>query len=631
MNTLLGATHLGDGQWRFLVWAPRAKRLDLVFTEEPQRNAEEPQRNAKTAYLCATDARGEPIALDSDERGYYQAVTAATPGARYYFLIDGEKRRPDPASRFQPLGVHGPSEIVDAEFDWQDGEWRGIPLADYVIYELHVGTFTPEGTFLGAIEFLDELKSLGITAVELMPVAQFPGTRNWGYDGVYPFAVQGSYGGPVGLKRFVNACHLRGLAVILDVVYNHLGPEGNYLAEFAPYFTDRYHTPWGAAINFDGPQSDQVRRFFIENALYWITEFHIDALRLDAIHAIFDQSAFPFLEELGVAVHRQAELLNRPAYVIPESDLNDPRMVTSRELGGFGLDAQWNDDFHHSLHTLLTGETSGYYQDFGALHHLGKAFRQGFVYSGQYSRYRQRRFGRSSDRIAASRLVVFAQNHDQIGNRMLGDRLSQGVDFGALKLAAGAVLLSPYIPLLFMGEEYGETAPFQYFVSHSDAALIAATRQGRQEEFAAFGWNQPIPDPQDEATFLRSKLHHELAFEGRHQTLKEYYRELLRLRRQHASLRCLSKENMEVRAWETEKVLLVHRWCGEDQTSVLLTFAHSPTFIELPLPVGKWLKELDSEDRCWGGSGSELPTQFDSAGQVCLTLKPQSLAVFTAG
>jgi maltooligosyltrehalose trehalohydrolase len=359
-----------------------------------------------------------------------------------------------------------------------------------------VGTFTPEGTFEAIIPHLDELRELGITAVELMPVAQFPGTRNWGYDGVYPFAVQNSYGGPEGLKRLVNACHGRGIAVVLDVVYNHLGPEGNYLWDFGPYFTDRYKTPWGSAINFDGPHSDPVRRLFIENALYWVTEFRMDGLRIDAVHGILDFSAYPFLEELASAVHEKAERLNRRVYVIAESDLNDTRVIRSRELGGYGLDAQWNDDFHHALHTLLTEDQTGYYQDFGRLGDLVKAFREGFVCSGQYSSYRRRRHGNSSRDIPAGCFVVFAQNHDQVGNRMRGERLSQLVCRERMKLAAGVVFLSPFIPLLFMGEEYGETAPFPYFISHSDADLVEAVRRGRREEFAAFGWSQEPPDPQ---------------------------------------------------------------------------------------------------------------------------------------
>ena len=608
MKTPVGATREDDGRWRFLVWAPFAEKVELVFVDPPL----------------------GIVALEKAEYGYHQIVTSVSPSTRYYFRLSQQKQRPDPASRFQPLGVHGPSEIVDADFDWRDNLWQGIPLEEYIIYEVHVGTFTPQGTFDAAIGYLDDLKSLGINAIELMPVAQFPGARNWGYDGTYPFAVQNSYGGPTGLKAFVEACHQRGLAVILDVVYNHLGPEGNYLSDFGPYFTEKYHTPWGRAVNFDGPQSDEVRRFFIDNALYWITEFHIDALRLDAVHAIFDQSAFPFLEELGAAVHDQGDQLHRKVYVIPESDLNDPRLVAPEKLGGMGLDAQWNDDLHHAVHTLLTGENSGYYQDFGTLSQLAKAYREGYVYTGGYSVYRQRRHGRSSTRLRAGQFVVFAQNHDQVGNRLLADRLSQLVTFPALKLAAASILLSPFIPLLFMGEEYGETAPFQYFVSHSDPELIGATRKGRQEEFAAFGWQGEVPDPQDEATFLKSKLNHELACDSWHQALKEFYRELIRLRRHHASLKCLSKENIEVRAGETDGVMLLHRWSGEDHICIIFCFARVRSTLTLLFPLGRWRKILDSEDARWGGGGDGLPQELESGGEVALTVSPQSMAVFAS-
>jgi maltooligosyltrehalose trehalohydrolase len=460
-------------------------------------------------------------------------VQGIEPGARYVFRLENDRDRPDPASRYQPEGVHGPSEVVDhTAFSWTDKGWSGLALQSMIMYELHTGTFTPEGTFDAIISRLGDLKDLGINAIELMPVAQFPGKRNWGYDGVYPFAVQNSYGGPEGLKRLVNACHARDIAAILDVVYNHLGPEGNYVGEYGPYFTDKYRTPWGNAINFDGSYSDEVRNFFVRNALSWITDYHIDALRIDAIHGIFDYSARHFLRELGEAVHARAGELGRRIYVIPESDLNDVRVISPPELGGYGLDAQWNDDFHHCLHTLLTGEKSGYYKDFGAIDQMERAYRDGFVYSGQYSPFRKRRHGSSSKDRPASQFVVFSQNHDQVGNRMQGERLSSLVSFEALKLAAGCVILSPYLPLLFMGEEYGETAPFLYFVSHSDPGLIEAVRNGRKEEFKAFGWEGEPPDPQDERTFLASELHWEERTKGSHETLLRFYKQLIACERE---------------------------------------------------------------------------------------------------
>jgi maltooligosyltrehalose trehalohydrolase len=492
-----------------------------------------------------------------------------------------------------------------------------------------VGTFSGPGTFEGVIDRLEDLKKLGITALELMPVAQFPGNRNWGYDGVYPFAVQDSYGGPRGLKTLVNACHGMGLAVVLDVVYNHLGPEGNYLRDFGPYFTDRYRTPWGEAVNLDGPDSDEVRRFFIENALSWIVDFHVDGLRLDAIHAILDFSARPFLEELAETVQEAAERLNRRVHLIAESDLNDTRPIRGREWGGFGLDAQWNDDFHHAVHTLLTGERSGYYRDFGRVEDLAKAWREGYIYSGEHSPYRRRRHGTSSRSIPAHRFVVFSQNHDQAGNRTGGERLSSLVPPEGLRLAAGVVLLSPFIPLLFMGEEYGEVAPFFYFISHSDPGLVQAVRRGRREEFRSFAWKGDPPDCQSEETFLQSKLNHRLREEEGHRRLLEFYRELIRLRRRLSPLAYLSKENLEVRGLEKEKVLYARRWRGKEAVWMAFHFGQSGVSADVPLPGGSWRRQMDSEDEAWVGRGSLNPDPLLSDGNVRLTLHPRSFVVYS--
>ncbi len=604
----LGASFLGNSLSCFVVWAPLAPKVDV--------------------HLLAPRERLVP--MESGERGYHHAaVDGVEPESLYMYRLDEGRERPDPASRFQPQGVHGPSEVVSPHFEWEDAGWTGLSLQEYTIYELHVGAFTPEGTFDAVIPQLDELKDLGITAIELMPIAQFPGGRNWGYDGVCPFAVQNSYGGPAGLKRLVNACHKLGLAIVLDVVYNHFGPEGNYAAEFGPYFTDKYMTPWGAALNFDGPQSDEVRRFFIENALYWVTEFHVDALRLDAVHAIVDHSAIPFVEELAEAVHHRAEDLSRRIQVIAESNLNDARLVRPREMGGQGLDAQWNEDFHHSLHALLTGERAGYYQDFGRFGQLAKAFSEGFVYSGQYSPYYGRRHGNSSRDVPAHKLLVFSRNHDQVGNRMLGERLSQLVPFDGLKLAAGVVLLSPFIPLLFMGEEYGETAPFQYFVSHSDAKLVEAVRQGRREEFEAFAWEGKPPDPQDEATFLRSRLNRSLRSEGHHRLLFEFYGELFRLRKGIAALADMSKEQMEVAGYEKEQVLFLRRWSGNSEVFAVFNFGDAEIAVAVNVPEGRWRKLLDSADERWQGEGSSLPEMLRLEGEGTLALSPLSFAVFT--
>jgi maltooligosyltrehalose trehalohydrolase len=606
MEETLGASYLPDGRCRFLVWAPFAQKVE--------------------GHIISPKERLVP--LDRGARGYHSALAEGVqPGSRYFYRLDGAGEYPDPASRSQPEGVHGPSGTGLAAFAWEDAGWPGLPIQQYIIYEIHVGTFTQEGTFAAIIPLLDSLKEVGITALELMPVAQFPGGRNWGYDGVYPFAVHNSYGGPEGLKRLVNACHRKGMAVILDVVYNHVGPEGNYFGKYGPYFTDRYHTPWGAPINFDGRMSDHVRRFFIENALYWLSEFHIDALRLDALHAILDFSPVTFLEELALNVNRLRKHLDRHIYLIGESDANDRRLVRSPEFGGYGLDAQWNDDFHHVLHVLLTGERNGYYRDFGRVGQLVKAFREGFVYSGQYSPYRQKRHGSSSRDIPADRFVVFAQNHDQVGNRMLGERLSQLASFESLKLAAGTVLLSPFIPLIFMGEEYGETAPFQYFTSHAEKALIEAVRRGRRQEFAAFKYKGEFPDPQDEATFLRSKLNYHLRHEGQHQVLLEFFKKLISLRQETPALSCLSKKNLEVNGDEKARVMYVRRW--SDDSEVAAVFNFSDTISSVTIPAGCWEKLLDSADSPWLGEGSSVPMKLDSGGDTTLNLAPGSFVLFS--
>jgi maltooligosyltrehalose trehalohydrolase len=544
----------------------------------------------------------------------------------YVYVLDGTAI-PDPASRLQTQGVHGPSTVLSPAFDWRDQGWFGMPLQQYVIYELHVGTFTPAGTFEAIISHLDDLRDLGITAIEIMPVAQFPGGRNWGYDGVYPFAVQDSYGGPTGLKRLVNACHLKGLAVVLDVVYNHLGPEGNYMRDFGPYFTDWYRTPWGAAINFDGPDSDHVRGFFIENALYWITEFHIDALRLDAVHAILDHSSQHFLEQLAEAIQDRAEALNRRVFLIAESSDNDRRLITPREMGGYGMDAQWSDDFHHCVHTLLTGEQEGYYQDYGSVKQLAKSIKAGFVYSGEYSPYRRRRYGSPSGDLPAQRFVVCTQNHDQVGNRMLGERSSTLVSFERLKLAAGLLLLTPNIPLLFMGEEYGETAPFQYFISHTDLDLTEAVRAGRRKEFAAFTWQGEPPDPQDEATFLACKLDHSLRTQGKHKILWTLYQELLRLRQDRPALAQLRKDRLELQAFEKSKLLYVLHWSDTDEVALLFNFNDTPATVTVPLSPGHWSTILESADARWNGKGSSIPTELTSDGEVTLDVPPTTFAV----
>ncbi|HAT12319.1 MAG TPA: malto-oligosyltrehalose trehalohydrolase, partial [Microcoleaceae bacterium UBA11344] len=511
-------------------------------------------------------------------------------------------------------------------FTWTDTDWQGVAIAETIIYELHVGTFTQAGTFEAIIPQLNQLKKLGINAIEIMPVAQFPGERNWGYDGVYPYAVQNSYGGPEGFKKLINACHKQGISVILDVVFNHLGPEGNYLSQFAPYFTSKYGSIWGDPLNFDDEYSDEVRNYFIENALYWFRDYHIDGLRLDAIQAIFEVSARPFLQELTDATCDISQQLGRQLYLIAESDLNDVRVLRSKELGGFGLDAQWCDDFHHALHALLTGENDRYYQDFGKCEHLEKAFKESFVYSGQYAPDRKRKHGNSAQDQPAHQFVVFSQTHDQIGNRILGDRLSKIVDFEGLKLAAGTVLISPYIPFLFMGEEYGESAPFLYFVSHSDENLIEAIRKDKQQEFKIFEGRGEFQDPQSPESFQKCKLNWEKPREGKHKILWEWHQHLIQLRRTIPALKKLDKTSLEVSSIEAEKILFLRRWTDDSQIFCILNFNKQQVDFTAALPQGNWKKILDSVDAKWMGAGSTLPEKITSEQE--LTVKPQSFALY---
>ncbi len=574
----IGANPVDSDQVHFRVWAPHAKSVNLkVCTPQPK-----------------------DVLLDRDELGYFEAtVSGVSAGTRYSYLLDNTHERPDPASRFQPDGVHQPSAVIDPNsFSWTDHAWRGLPQKDFIIYELHPGTFSKEGTFRGIIPYLDYLKNdVGITAIELMPVAQFPGTRNWGYDGTYLYAVQNTYGGPEALKQLVDACHAKGLAVIMDVVYNHLGPEGNYLGDFGPYFSDRYRTPWGLAVNYDGPDSDEVRHYIISNAVYWTSEYHIDALRLDAIHGIFDFSAYHVLQELTESVHAEATRLGRTASVIAESDLNNVRFITPTAQGGYGLDGTWNDDFHHALHCLVTGERRGYYMDFGSLEDLATALRDGYVIAGKRSRYRRCRHGNASKGRPPSQFVVFAQNHDQTGNRAIGDRLSILAP-EALKVVAATVLLSPNIPLLFMGEEYGETAPFQYFIDHGDQDLVEAVRKGRRAEFAHFGWKpEDIPDPQDPATFERSRIHPGQQSDPHRAAMLRWTRSLTRLRRSHSAFAAADSDQFSHRVWtfETENIVVMHRrGPSESEGLLVLSFNNRPVSIKLGRPEGQWQLVLSS-------------------------------------
>lgn len=565
---------------RFNVWAPQRKTVEVIV-----------------------ERKGIRHPLAKDEFGYWSAdVPGVEPGDDYFYVLDGEKKLPDPASRAQLHGVHGPSTVTADSFRWTDDAWKGVALGEMIIYELHVGTFTTSHDFEGVISKLPYLQELGINTLELMPVSQFPGSRNWGYDGVFPFAVQASYGGAEGLKRLVDEAHRQGIAIILDVVYNHQGPEGNYLSEYGPYFTDKYKTGWGQAINFDDAWCDGVRNFYWQNALMWLDEFRIDGLRLDAVHAIWDFSARHFMEELAAKVKVLEKNSGRKKVLIAEFDLNNPRYISSPDKGGYGLDGQWVDEFHHSLHSLVTGETDGYYEDFGETAHLAKSLKDGYVYTGQYSKHRKKLFGKMPAEATFDQFVVFAQNHDQTGNRMLGDRLSALVLFEALKLSAATYILSPFVPMLFMGEEYGETRPFQYFISHTDEKLVELVRQGRKKEFSYFKWEGELPDPQSEKTFEQCILSWDVEKNNASKSLFGLYRYLIDFRKRHPAMQGRDRGSLQVLSSENGLICFERRH-GNDSVIIVLNF--NKEAISYALPKGdKTLKKVfDSASSEWGGPG----------------------------
>jgi maltooligosyltrehalose trehalohydrolase len=543
---------------RFEVWAPDVNRVRLRI-------------GGKDLDLSATT--GGWWALDVPDAG---------PGTDYAYLLGNDTTPlPDPRSLRQPAGVHGPSQVYDhAAYRWGDAGWTGRQLPGSVLYELHIGTFTPEGTFDAAIGRLDHLVELGIDLVELLPVNAFNGVDNWGYDGVGWYAVHEAYGGPDAMKRFVDACHQRGLGVIQDVVYNHLGPSGAYLPRFGPYLTQGRNT-WGQSVNLDGPGSDEVRRYIVENALTWLRDFHVDGLRLDAVHALRDSRAVHILEELARAVDVLETGLGRPLTLIAESDLNDPRLITAREGGGYGLHAQWDDDVHHSMHALLTGERHGYYGDFGSLECLATVLTGAFFHADTYSSFRGRRHGRPVDRerIPGHRFVVCLQNHDQIGNRALGDRITGSLSPGLLKVGAALMLTSPFTPMLFMGEEWGAATPWLFFTSHPEPELAVATGAGRLEEFAAHGWGAvDVPDPQDPATFSRSKLDWSELGKPEHHELFGFYRQLIALRRAHPGLTDPRLDRVSVAYDESARWVVIRR----GGYAVAVNLAGEPQQVPLP-------------------------------------------------
>ncbi len=520
----------------FGVWAPDAKNMELMLGKDIK-------------------------PMLPDQFGWWKAESPPVHGQDYSFLIDGEGPFPDPRSPWQPGGIDNPSRWLDHNrYSWGDENWQPAPLSSSLIYELHVGTFTPEGTFKAVANRLDHLLELGVTHIELMPVAEFSGNRGWGYDGANLFAPHHAYGHPQDLKELIDTCHARGLAVLLDVVYNHLGPRGNYLPRFGPYFTDHYNTPWGDAVNFDGPESDQVRRFFIDNALMWLRDYHFDGLRIDAVHAIFDTSAIHFLEQLSTEVKQLQAHLGRHLVLIAESDLNDPRIIRPQETGGYGLNAQWNEDFHHALHAVLTREKQGYYIDFGGLESLARVMSRNFAYDGCYSVYRRRMHGRPAADLSGHQLVGCLQNHDQVGNRALGERTSRLLSTDQLKIGAALVFASPFIPMLFQGEEWGAGTPFLYFTAHEDPELAEAVRQGRRNEFAAFDWpGEEIPDPQSLETFERSRLKWEEPNQEPHTEILDWHKKLIRLRRLLPDLNNGRSDQVKVRFDQKQNWLIIIR------------------------------------------------------------------------
>lgn len=578
--------------------------------------------NRKRVRVSAKNA--DEIELQSNSLGFWVADTdILKEGDRYKVILDDEEVLPDPASRFQPEGVHGHSEVVNLNnYSWSDQQWQNLPLENYIIYELHVGTFTPEGTFDAVVDKLDYLLDLGINAIEVMPVAQFPGERNWGYDGVFPFAVQASYGGPKALQRLVDACHCKGIAVILDVVYNHLGPEGNYLEAYGPFFTDKYHTPWGNAINVDDAYCDGVRRFILENMLMWCGDFHIDALRLDAVHAIKDYGAKHILTAMREQLDSLSDLDGRPYYLIGECDLNDVRYISPLESGGYGLHAQWVDEFHHALRVSVGEPRNGYYADFEPLVHLAKSFTDAYVYDGLYSPHRKKTFGNKAVGAEGKQFVVFSQNHDQVGNRMLGERSSLLYSSGLQKLMVTAVLAAPYIPLLFMGEEYGEKQPFQYFVSHTDEELAEAVRKGRREEFKDFHGTAESPDPMALSTFEESKLNWKSIEQREHREILQLYKRLIELRKTHVAWSDLNRSHLKVTVWKEEQVLLLNRW--NDKESLFFYFNFSNAIVETKsnFLLDGTIKIFDSEDPSFLANGFTMPAT------ELLQLAPQSAAIY---
>ncbi len=610
---MIGAQYLGNDTAQFTVWAPEKE----------------------TMLLHIVHPAGQYVAMQKDIEGYFSAtVKNVVAGSRYFFMPDGKTDCPDPASCYQPDDVYGPSELVNhAAFQWTDTAWKGLSFNELIFYELHVGTFTEKGTFEAVIPCLDDLADTGINAIELMPVNQFSGSRNWGYDATYPYAVHHSYGGPKGLKRLVDACHQKGIAVFLDLVYNHIGPEGNYLPCYGPYFTNKYCTPWGEALNFDGEWSDGVREYFSNNAVYWFEHYHIDGLRLDAVHEIYDKGAVSFWQLLYGKVKTAEQRLGRRFYLVAECDLNSPRLVQSPAAGGMGFDAQWLDDFHHILYVFLHPAGKDRYADFNKIEQLARAYTDGFVHSGEWVEFRKRRHGTSSAGLPGNNFVAFNMNHDQVGNRIGGERLSMLADFEKQKLAAVALLLAPYVPMLFMGEEYGEDTPFFFFISHHEEGNIKGVQEGRRNEFISFGLKEgeDFPDPADINTFNQCKLQWHKRKTGKYKVLLAWHKALIELRRNNAILQNFNKNNIRAITIQQDGLILLRQ---DDPGRNFLVCCFNVSGNELPfvLPAyqKEWIKILDSKEPQWMIDEKAAASPAAVAGNKTIHLQPFSAVVYSS-
>jgi maltooligosyltrehalose trehalohydrolase len=573
----------------FTVWAPKVSRVDLKLVKD-----------------------NSLLGLKKAGNGYWRCNRESLDaGSEYLYELDGKTGLPDPASHFQPKGVFGPSAVVDHDrFVWQDSAYRGLQLRDMVFYELHVGTFTPKGTFQAVIDKLEYLKDLGVNALELMPITQFSGTRNWGYDTVFPFAVQNNYGTPDHLKELVNACHLRNLAVFIDVIYNHSGPEGSCLNQYAPYFVERQGGRWGPVINLDGENCGGVRHYFLQNALHWFRNYHVDGLRLDSILSMPDTTKPPFFSELTALAEEYSTVTGKKQWLVAESGYNQPKVLQPREEGGYGFDGQWLDDYHHAIHAVLTGEREGYYKYYGTLTHLKETLVHAYAHVGgdfAGTTFHRRKKNQHFFWIPSYRLIVFSQNHDHVGNRMLSERLTTLAGLEAAKLAAGIVVLSPYTPMLFMGEEFGESAPFNFFVDYADKNLSEATREGRKREFSSFHWKGESPDPSDPATFEATKIDWNLREKEANQKIFEYYKALLRLRSELSLSSFGDRQKILATASCHQKVLFVRRRLGDDKICVVVAnFSKDSRTCRWQLEGSNYRKILDSADTAWNGCGASL-------------------------